>query len=215
MYRISVLVAVTAILGLGCRSVVVGDSVGVTIPADANYAVPGATISDLTRQLETDPAVRVVVRGSDLTISVGGNDIQWFGAAYLFSGHWGGATGQPVWIADEHDEGILRTATATFRADWLRMADVTNALAPRHVTVLTIYNPFVSVTDAMARRYLRELNDWIATSACARGWLPARVDVAFNGDGSLAPGALLGPDGMHPSAEGQAAIEREIQNAHC
>ena len=198
------------ILLTGCRSVVVGDSVGAMLPADANYAAPGAAISDVTRQLETDPTVRDAVPGSDLTISVGGNDVFWYGAAYLFSGHWA----NHVWIAAP-DERALQTGLTQFRADWQRMADAADTLAPRHVVALTIYNPYVSVTDATARRYLRDLNDWIAADACARGWAPARVDLAFNGDGNSEPGALLGTDGLHPSDMGMAVIEREIQSAHC
>ena len=209
------LIFALALTLVGCRSVTIGDSVGVTIRADANYAIPGATVSDLTRQIETDAAWRSSIPGSDLVISIGGNDVMWYGAAYLFSGHWTAQHGEAVWLASIHDEGVLRSAVATFRAEWLRMADDVTALAPRHVVVLTIYNPLVNITDATAQRYLRDLNDWIAGRACDRGWVPARVDIAFNGDGTRDPGALIGADGLHPSESGQQMIDQEIASAHC
>lgn len=209
----------------GCSYVNIGDSVGmpgagrsyVDELGGTNYAVPGARLSDVADRLEQDAATRDAVANSTmLTISAGGNDVMFYAMLYVFSGHWTHTDGGPLWVP-EHDEAVLVRAVEQIHADWQRMADDVVALQPKgRVIVLTIYNPYVELVDATARRYLVDLNIWIAAEACARGWLPARVDVAFNGpDGDRPPAGLIGMDGLHPSEAGQHTIVEAIAAATC
>lgn len=91
--------------------------------------------------------------------------------------------------AGPDNQDCLRRAVAQFKLNWDAIVAEVLALRDPNATILRtmdIYNPFVVLDQlggrfALLSRYLKEVNDYIISSAARNNIFCARVQQAFNG----------------------------------
>jgi lysophospholipase L1-like esterase len=186
-----------------------------------NLSIPGWTSSDLLNAISGNILFRVSVATSSIvTVNIGGNDL--LGARGSYGDRTCGG-------ADNQD--CLRAAVATFKANWNAiLAEVLSLRSTSNTVIRTmdIYNPYVNVDSArdtwpndqgndfqVAKVYLDDINNHIATTSAALNIPCARVYRAFNGpNGTQDAGdnGFIAFDGLHPNGTGHQLIADLLGN---
>jgi len=201
---------------------------GVTVTL-SNLGRHGMTSGQLLNNLMTNTTFQADLPQSDvITWNIGVNDFTGARNNYL-SGHCGKGKGD--------NQDCLRTMVANFTVNWDQI--VVQILSRRSagntiIRTMDLFNPWVATDQAtnttpdnretgpargnnfqVLEYYLDQMNDHMAQSAAANGFLLARLHDAFNGlSGTEDPvvKGLIAPDGEHPNDVGAELIAQVFRS---
>ncbi len=194
-----------------------------------NLGQSGWTSANLLSALNSNTTFINNVKASQvITIDIGGNDLK--NARQSYKAKTCGGT---------DNQNCLRTAVTTFKNNWsailarvIALRTVNKTLTPTVIRTMDLYNPYVAADKAantwadntetgpyagndfaVFKAYLKDVNNYIATTSTANNIPYAKVHDQFNGsDDSLDPVAnhLIYSDGLHANDAGYQIIATQL-----